>query len=114
MPHFVIHCLDASGALPQRLRHYDDHKAYLASAPVRILVSGPLLSDDDETMIGSFFLIEASTKADAEAFNAADPFHRAPVSGATSGSTRSISASTGAMENSGSRASCRGQAAQPC
>jgi uncharacterized protein len=79
MPHFVIHCLDAPGALPRRLQHYDDHKSYLASATVRILVSGPLLSDDGETMIGSFFLIEASTRADAEAFNAADPFHRAGI-----------------------------------
>lgn len=79
MPHFIIHCLDASDALPRRLRHYDDHKAYLASAGIKILVSGPLLSDDGETMIGSFFLIEAPTKADAEAFNAADPFRRAGI-----------------------------------
>lgn len=79
MPHFIIHCLDAPGALPRRLQHYEDHKAYLASASVRILVSGPLLSDDGQTMIGSFFLIDAPTKADVEAFNAADPFHRAGI-----------------------------------
>lgn len=79
MRHFIIHCLDAPGALPQRLQHHEDHKAYLASAAVRILVSGPLLSDDGETMIGSFFLIEAQAKADAEAFNAADPFRRAGI-----------------------------------
>ena len=76
MPHFVIHCLDAPGALPQRLQHYDDHKAYLASASVNILVSGPLTSDDGQTMIGSFFLVEAQTRSEVEAFNAADPFAR--------------------------------------
>lgn len=81
MPHFIIHCLDTPGALPQRLQHYDDHKAYLASASVNILVSGPLTSDDGQTMIGSFFLIEAPAKADAEAFNAADPFRRAGIWG---------------------------------
>lgn len=79
MPHFIVHCLDAPDALPRRLEHYEAHKAYLSSAPVRILVSGPLMSDDGETMIGSLFLIDANTKAAVEAFNAADPFRRAGV-----------------------------------
>lgn len=79
MPHFIIHCLDAPGALPQRLQHYDDHKAYLASARVNILVSGPLTSDDGKTMIGSFFLVEAPARKDVETFNAGDPFRRAGI-----------------------------------
>lgn len=79
--HYVVHCLDRPGALPTRLAQYDAHKAYLAAAPVRILVSGPLLADDGETMIGSCFLLEASTKSDIEAFNAADPFRKAGVWG---------------------------------
>ncbi len=76
MPHFIVHCLDAPDALPRRLEHYEAHKAYLGAAPLRILVSGPLMSDDGETMIGSLFLIEADTKAAVEAFNAGDPFRR--------------------------------------
>ncbi len=76
MPHFIVHCLDAPDALPRRLEHYEAHKAYLGAAPVRIVVSGPLMSDDGETMIGSLFLIEADTKAAVEAFNAGDPFRR--------------------------------------
>jgi uncharacterized protein YciI len=76
MPHFIVHCLDAPDALPRRLEHYEAHKAYLSTAPVRILVSGPLTSDDGETMIGSLFLIEANAKAAVEAFNAGDPFRR--------------------------------------
>lgn len=79
MPHFIIHCLDAADALPRRLEHYEAHKAYLASAPVRNIVSGPLVSDDGETMIGSLFLVEAADRAAAEAFNAADPFRKAGV-----------------------------------
>lgn len=79
MPHFIVHCLDAPDALPRRLEHYDAHKAYLSTAPVRILVSGPLMSDDGETMIGSLFLIEADTKAAVEAFNAGDPFRQAGI-----------------------------------
>lgn len=76
MPHFIVHCLDAPDALPRRLEHYEAHKAYLDIAPVRILVSGPLMSDDGETMIGSLFLIEAETKTAVDSFNAADPFRR--------------------------------------
>ena len=77
--HFVIHCLVRAGALPTRLDHYDDHKAYLTSTPVRIVVSGPLLADDGETMIGSLFLIEANDRATVDSFHQGDPFFRAGV-----------------------------------
>jgi len=72
--HYVIHCLDHDGAVEKRLANYDDHKAYLGSAPVKTVISGPLMADDEETMIGSCFVIEADTLAEVEAFNAADPF----------------------------------------
>lgn len=76
MPHYVIHCLDAADTLPRRLEHYEEHKAYLAEAPLHILVSGPLVKDDGKTMIGSFFLVEAKNRAEVEDFNKADPFAR--------------------------------------
>lgn len=79
MSYFVVHCLDAPDALPRRLACYEDHKTYLGRSTVRILVSGPLLADDGETMIGSFFLIEAAAKAEVEAFNAGDPFRKSGV-----------------------------------
>ena len=72
--HYVIHCLDHDGAVEKRLANYDVHKAYLGSAPVKTVISGPLMADDEETMIGSCFVIEADTLAEVEAFNAADPF----------------------------------------
>lgn len=72
--HYVIHCLDHDGAVEKRLANYDDHKAYLGSAPVKTVISGPLMADDEETMIGSCFVIEADTLAEVEAFSAADPF----------------------------------------
>lgn len=77
--HFIIHCLDKADALPFRLRYYEAHKAYLETAAVTLLVSGPLLADDGETMIGSFFLVEASHKSEVEDFSAADPFRKAGV-----------------------------------
>ena len=50
---FVVHCLDKPGALPLRLANYEAHKSYLATGSVATVVSGPLLADDGETMIGS-------------------------------------------------------------
>jgi uncharacterized protein len=73
--YFITHCLDRPGALDTRLAHYDEHRAYLANPPVHMVVSGPLVADDGETMIGSLFLTEAESRTDVEAFNRADPFY---------------------------------------
>ena len=72
--HYVVHCLDHDGAVEKRLANYEAHKAYLAAAPVKTVISGPLLADDEQTMIGSCFVLEATTMAEVEAFNSNDPF----------------------------------------
>ncbi|WP_430253581.1 YciI family protein [Neorhizobium sp. DAR64872/K0K18] len=77
--HYIVHCLDHPGAVDKRLAHYDAHKDYLASAKTKTVISGPLLADDNETMIGSLFLLEADTKDEVVAFNQADPFNAAGV-----------------------------------
>jgi uncharacterized protein YciI len=76
---FAIHALDHDDALERRLANYDAHKSYLAATPMKTIVSGPLLADDGETMIGSLFIVEADSKADVTAFNRADPFASANV-----------------------------------
>lgn len=75
--HVVIFALDKADALPLRLQHYEAHKAYLASAPVKMVISGPLLGADGSTMIGSMFLLETTDLDEAVSFNRADPFHAA-------------------------------------
>jgi uncharacterized protein YciI len=77
--HYIIHCLDRPGMLQTRLATYDQHKAYLARSPIRIVISGPLVADDGEMMIGSCFLVEAASKDDVLAFHNADPFKAAGV-----------------------------------
>ncbi|MBC2834616.1 YciI family protein [Paragemmobacter straminiformis] len=72
--HYVVHCLDHEGAVETRLANYDAHKAYLAAAPVKTVISGPLLADDEQTMIGSCFVLEANSLAEVEDFNRNDPF----------------------------------------
>jgi uncharacterized protein YciI len=75
---FAIHCLDGADALPRRLAHHAAHRAHLAAAKVRLLVAGPLLGEDGG-MIGSLFVVQAASWAEAEAFHRADPFVTAGV-----------------------------------
>jgi uncharacterized protein YciI len=79
---FAIHAVDRAGALPNRLAHYDAHKAFLADTSrfgVKIVMSGPLVADDGQTMIGSLFLVDSPTRAEVEAFHHADPFFAAGI-----------------------------------
>lgn len=79
---FAIHAVDRADALPTRLANYDAHKAFLSDTSrfgVKIVMSGPLVSDDGATMIGSLFLIEAPGRTEVEAFNRADPFAAAGI-----------------------------------
>ncbi len=78
---YAIHCLDQPGAQTKRLAHRPAHKAYLRNCGVDIRLSGPLVADDGEAMIGSFFLVEVLDRAAAEAFNRNDPFAREGVWG---------------------------------
>ncbi len=75
--HYIVHCLDYEGNVQKRLDHYEAHKAYLATNPIKTLISGPLLADDEETMIGSCFLVEADNMDAVMKFHENDPFHAA-------------------------------------
>ena len=80
---FVVHALDRPEALDLRLANLDAHRAYLNTAPdnhgLRVLMSGPLLSDDGEKMIGSFFLLDAPDRSAIEAMFSGDPLAKADV-----------------------------------
>lgn len=75
--HFIIHCLDRPGSADTRRTHLEAHKAFIAAAPVKVVISGPLLAEDNHTPIGSCFLIEADNLAQVEALHRNDPFHKA-------------------------------------
>jgi uncharacterized protein YciI len=74
---FLITCLDRAGGAPIRAEHYPAHRAWLATQPADIKLSGPILGPDEESRIGSVFVVHAPDRAAAEAFSAADPFARA-------------------------------------
>lgn len=77
--HYIVHCRDFVGQVQKRLDHYDAHKAYLATNPIKTLISGPLLAEDQETMIGSCFLVEAESVDEVMTFHKNDPFYAAGI-----------------------------------
>ena len=72
---FVIEGLDRKGASAGRAQHLDAHVARLLDLGERFVIGGPFLDDDGET-IGSLMVVECGSRAEAEAFAAADPFTR--------------------------------------
>jgi uncharacterized protein YciI len=80
MPYFVIHALDHHGKNALRLSCYPAHRAFLGDCKrfgISLAASGPLVSEDGTTAIGSFFVVEAEDIASVKAFNQSDPFGEA-------------------------------------
>jgi uncharacterized protein YciI len=76
MPNFVAICTDKPGASEIRAAARSEHLVYIESARDRILLVGPLLSEDDQ-VAGSLFLVEADDLVDAKTFIENDPFAKA-------------------------------------
>lgn len=77
MPLFAVHALDKADALPRRLEHYTAHRNFIENDRaygLSVVISGPLQSDDGDTMIGSLFIIDFPSCAEVENFTQADPF----------------------------------------
>lgn len=80
--HYLLQAVDGPDGAAIRAAQVEAHKAFVAgahvaAASVRVLISGPVLGADEVSVVGSFFLIEAESRAAVEAFHAADPFCRA-------------------------------------
>ena len=76
---FIIFCIDRAGAEESRKQAIQGHVEYLATRPIKVVMSGPLVSDDGSRAIGSLFLVEAASRAEIEAFQRADPLFKAGV-----------------------------------
>ncbi len=75
--HYAFLCHDKPGAIDIRKANRDAHLAHLRGIGDRILVAGPLLGDDGQTMIGSLLVIDFPDRKAAEAFAANDPYAKA-------------------------------------
>lgn len=78
---FCLHIQDKPDRVETRKKFVDEHRAYQKDCGVDVQLSGPLLAEDGETMIGSIFFIEAPDRAAVEGFIANDPFTKNDVWG---------------------------------
>ena len=74
---YVILCIDKPNASEVRLANRAAHLDYLKAQGERLLMAGPLLSDDGEAMQGSLLVFEFDDQAQAEAFLADEPYAKA-------------------------------------
>jgi uncharacterized protein YciI len=75
--YFAIQALDKPGHTQLRAEVRPVHLDYLKSHLPRLQAVGPLLDDEGANAIGSLLVIEAESRAEAEAFAANDPYAKA-------------------------------------
>ena len=69
---YVLICEDKPDSEALRKSVRGDHLTYLQNFDVRF--AGPMLGDDESTMIGSIIVIDAADRDAANAFAASDPY----------------------------------------
>ena len=72
---FALICTDKADHLEVRKANRDAHLAHIASSGV-VEMAGPFLNDKGD-MSGSLVILEVGSKAEAEAWAAADPYAKA-------------------------------------
>lgn len=75
--HFAFVCLDKPDHGRIRQDNRAAHLDYLQQHKDRVLIAGPLLSDDGERPVGSLLVLDFADRAAAEAFAAGDPYAQA-------------------------------------
>ncbi|MEM9055125.1 MAG: YciI family protein [Pseudomonadota bacterium] len=77
MPLFLVNARDKANSVDLRLANRQAHLEWANEVRHKIAMAGPVLSEDGETMIGSTFVIEFETLAEAQAWATEDPYARA-------------------------------------
>ena len=76
---FIIYCVDKPGAAELRAANMQAHRDYLATKPIKVLLSGPLTTDDGQGVVGSFFMVDAADRAQVERFQRNDPMFKSGI-----------------------------------
>lgn len=74
---FVVRCQDKPGHQQVRLDNRAAHLAFLNTHLDRLVLAGPLLSEDRQSMIGSLLVFDIADRAALDAVLAADPYAQA-------------------------------------
>jgi len=71
---WAISCVDKADTAAIRDKHLVPHREYLQSQKGILVLAGATQSDDGATAIGSLFIVNAGSRADAKKFSDGDPF----------------------------------------
>jgi uncharacterized protein YciI len=71
---FVATCTDKPESVAKRLETRPAHLAYLASLGRRVKLGGALLSDDQQTVVGSLLVFEGDSEGEVAELCAQDPY----------------------------------------
>lgn len=74
---FAIHCLDKPDSTALRAQARPAHLEYATRHADRIVLAGPMLSDDGKDMIGSLLVVDFPDKAAVERFAMEEPYRKA-------------------------------------
>lgn len=76
---YVIVGRDAPNSAEPRQAHLAQHLEFVERSIDRILVAGPLRDPATGANVGSLYVLDVDTEADARRLLEADPYHRAGV-----------------------------------
>ena len=71
---WAISCVDNPNTAQNREKHLQPHRDYLQSKKDILVLAGATQSDDGATAIGSLFVVNVNSRAEAKAFSDGDPF----------------------------------------
>jgi uncharacterized protein len=74
---FMVHCKDKPASTQLRLDTRAAHLEYIRGTIGNIVLGGPVLAEDGQTMIGSVFVADFADRAALDAFLAGDPYAKA-------------------------------------
>ena len=76
---WIITCTDKPNTAAIRERELQVHREYLGNQKRILVLAGATQSDDGKESIGSHFVINVNSRAEAKAFSDGDPFTKAGV-----------------------------------
>lgn len=71
---WIISCTDKPNTAAIREKHLQTHRAYLQSQKNILVLAGATQNDEGTAAIGSLFVVNAGSRAEAKKFSDGDPF----------------------------------------
>ncbi|PTW62028.1 hypothetical protein C8N35_10160 [Breoghania corrubedonensis] len=72
--YWAVWCEDGDDVAEQRSQNSSAHSQHLNATPIRMVMAGPLISDDGQKSTGSLLVFEADTREQVEKQMQSDPF----------------------------------------